>query len=249
MNFIAQDTINLGKGITSIYNGPKNIVIPNVETEDERGNRRVKDIFSTLNDARIIMVDGEVNDLMASVVCGQLLQLGSTSKKDPIYMYINSPGGSVTAGLAIFDTMLSVECPVETIGMGMCASMGAFLLSAGNLTGGAKVLPNCEVMIHQPLGGFQGQASDMKIHAQRLEDIKELLTAHLAYFCHTNKDSYIGRMESVEEKLKQLHKDCDRDNFMTAEEALEYGLVSEIYLFPKHKKSLTEMKELGFLKK
>lgn len=249
MNFLTQEMINLSKGVTSVYRGPKNIVIPNVETEDERGNRRVKDIFSTLNDARIIMVDGEVNDLMASVVCGQLLQLGGASNEEPIYMYINSPGGSVTAGLAIFDTMLTVKCPVITIGMGMCASMGAFLLSAGNLTGGAKVLPNCEVMIHQPLGGFQGQASDMKIHAQRLEDIKELLTSYLAYFCHKNKDSFVGSMATTEEKLKQLQIDCDRDNFMTAEEALNYGLVSEVYLFPKHKDALKEMKELGFLKK
>lgn len=245
MNYINRDLFN---GVTSIYKRPSNIVIPNVETEDERGNRRVKDIFSTLNDARIIMVDGEVNDLMASVVCGQLLQLENASSTENIYMYINSPGGSVTAGLAIFDTMLSVKCPVITIGMGMCASMGAFLLSAGNLTGGAKALPSCEVMIHQPLGGYQGQASDMRIHAKRLDDIKNTLTAYLAYFCHVNKDSLIGKMTSTEEKLAQLHKDCDRDNFMTAEEALAYGLIGEIYLFPRHKKALTEMKELGFFK-
>lgn len=245
MNYINRELFN---GVTSIYKRPSNIVIPNVETEDERGNRRVKDIFSTLNDARIIMVDGQVDDLMASVVCGQLLQLENASSTEPIYMYINSPGGSVTAGLAIFDTMLSVKCPVVTIGMGMCASMGAFLLSAGNLTGGAKALPNCEVMIHQPLGGYQGQASDMHIHAKRLDDIKNTLTAYLAYFCHVNKDSLVGKMATTEEKLAQLHKDCDRDNFMTAEEALAYGLISEIYLFPRHKKALTEMKDLGFLK-
>lgn len=248
MSFRQEDLINAVKYINNVGVMPRNIVIPNVETEDEKGNKRVKDIFSTLNDARIIMVDGEVNDLMASVVCGQLLQLSSASETDPIYMYINSPGGSITSGLAIFDTMMSVKCPVITIGLGMCASMGAFLLSAGNLTGGAKVLPNCEVMIHQPLGGFQGQATDIDIHAKRILKMKEDLTAHLAYFCDQNKNSTIGRMETTEEKLERLKMDCERDNFMTSEQALEYGLVSEILLLPRHKTALEKMKEKGFIK-
>lgn len=248
MSFRQEDLIRATQGISSMGIMPKNIVIPNVETEDEKGNKRVKDIFSTLNDARIIMVDGEVNDLMASVVCGQLLQLSSASETDPIYMYINSPGGSITSGLAIFDTMMSVKCPVITIGLGMCASMGAFLLSAGNLTGGAKVLPNCEVMIHQPLGGYQGQATDIDIHARRILKMKEDLTAHLAYFCDQNKNSLIGSMSTTEEKLERLKMDCERDNFMTAEQALEYGLVSEILLLPRHKAALEKMKDSGFIK-
>lgn len=248
MNFIQSDLINTVRNFNDTTIMPKNIVIPNVETEDEKGNKRVKDIFSTLNDARIIMVDGEVNDLMASVVCGQLLQLSSASTTDPIYMYINSPGGSITSGLAIFDTMMSVKCPVITIGLGMCASMGAFLLSAGNLTGGAKVVPNCEVMIHQPLGGYQGQATDIDIHARRILKMKEDLIAHLAYFCDQNKNSLIGKMNSTEEQLERLKIDCERDNFMTAEQALEYGLVSEILLSPRHKTALEKMKAQGFIK-
>lgn len=248
MNYRKEELLTLIKGVKLPVASPNNIVIPNVESEDEQGNKRVKDIFSTLNDARIIMVDGEVNDLMASVVCGQLLQLSSASETDPIYMYINSPGGSITSGLAIFDTMMSVKCPVITIGMGMCASMGAFLLSAGNLTGGAKVLPNCEVMIHQPLGGFRGQATDIDIHAKRILKMKEDLTAYLAYFCSQNKHSLVGRMNTTEEKIERLRIDCERDNFMTAEEAYNYGLVSEILLLPRHKATLEKMKAEGFIK-
>lgn len=228
---------------------PQDVVIPNVETEDDRGNRRVKDIFSTLNDARIIICDGEVNDFMASVVTGQLLQLDAVGEGKDIFMYINSPGGSITAGMEIFDTMMSIKSPVITIGMGMCASMGAFLLSAGNLTGGAKALPNCEIMIHQPLGGYQGQATDFKIYANRMEQMKSHLTAHLAYFCNQNKNSIIGQMETTEEKLARLFDDCERDNFMTAEEALDYGLISEIQLSPKHYKFINDMRELGFIDK
>lgn len=247
MNYNMNNVIEMARGMNSTYKGPKSVVIPNVESEDEHGNKRVKDIFSTLNDARIIMCDGEVNELMASVVTGQLLQLSSADEKEPIYMYINSPGGSVTAGLAIFDTMMSVKCPVITVGMGMCASMGAFLLSAGNLTGGAKALPNCEVMIHQPLGGCQGQATDMEIHVKRIIEMKKVLTNHLAYFCHKNKDSEVGRLATTEEKIEKLKADCERDNFMTANEAFDYGLISEVLLAPRHEEAIKEMNELGFL--
>lgn len=225
---------------------PKSIVIPNVRTVDDRGNVTVKDIFSTLNDARIIMCDGEVNDLMASVVCGQLLQLSNDDSKEPIYMYINSPGGSITAGMAIFDTMMHVDCEVITVGLGMCASMGAFLLAAGNLTGGATALPECEVMIHQPLGGYRGQATDIAIHSKRILDMKENLIAYLAYFASQNKDSIIGKMTTTQEKLDKVREDCERDRFLTAQEALEYGILSKIITSDRRKKALEEMSKFGF---
>lgn len=236
---------NINHNVSLVY--PKNVVIPNVETEDSKGNRRVKDIFSTLNDARIIICDGEVNDMMASIVIGQLLHLANESDTAPINMYINSPGGSITAGLAIFDTMMSVKCPVNTVGMGMCASMGAFLLAAGNLTGEAQVLPNCEVMIHQPLGGYQGQATDIEIHANRILKMKKDLIAYLAYFASTNENSIIAKLPTVEERLARMAEDCERDNFLTAEEALEYGLVSKILKLSKHKKCYDEMITQGYL--
>lgn len=152
MNFLEKNALEALKTTYMLKNetlNPSNIVIPNVGTTDENGAKTVKDIFSTLHDARIIMCDGEVNDTMASVVVGQLLHLSYEDEKAPIHMYINSPGGSITAGRAIFDAMLYIKCPVITIGLGMCASMGSFLLAAGNLTGGAKILPGTEVMIHQ----------------------------------------------------------------------------------------------------
>lgn len=135
------------ENLTSVY-------VPNVETIDSQGNRKVKDIFSTLNDNRIVICDGEINDAMATVIIAQLLHLSSENDSKPINMYINSPGGSVVAGMAIFDTMMNVKAPINTIGMGMCASMGAFLLSAGNLTGKAISLPDTEIMIHQRATSF-----------------------------------------------------------------------------------------------
>ena len=244
MNFVEKNTI-ASYDIESKYNAVKNIVIPQVETPDEHGTKRIKDIFSTLNDSRIVMIDGEIDNLTSSVVCGQLLQLDEVSHDD-IFIYINSPGGSITAGMAIFDTMMNVRSRVNTIGMGMCASMGSFLLAAGMLTGTAAALLNSEIMVHQPLGGFKGQATDFEIHANRIIKSKKRLTAYLAYFCSQNKNSFIGRMETTEEKINQLTKDCERDNFMTATEAVEYGLISRIHLTQRHKELIDGMTTLGF---
>lgn len=187
-------------------------IIPNVITNE--GNReRVADIYSTLLEKRIIFVQGEVRDEMANTIVAQLLFLESEDPTSPITLYINSPGGSVTAGLAIKDTMDYVQCPVHTVGMGSCASMGAFLLASGE-KGNRYVLPNTSVMIHQPLGGFQGQATDIEIHAKRILDIKKVLTDYLA--------EYSGL------PVEQVADMCERDNFLTAKEALEYGFVDKI---------------------
>lgn len=187
-------------------------IIPNVITNE--GNReRVADIYSTLLEKRIIFVQGEVRDEMANIIVAQLLFLESEDPTSPITLYINSPGGSVTAGLAIKDTMDYVQCPVHTVGMGSCASMGAFLLASGE-KGNRYVLPNTSVMIHQPLGGFQGQATDIEIHAKRILDIKKVLTDYLA--------EYSGL------PVEQVADMCERDNFLTAKEALEYGFVDKI---------------------
>lgn len=188
------------------------MLIPNVITNE--GNReRVADIYSTLLEKRIIFVQGEVRDEMANTIVAQLLFLESEDPTSPITLYINSPGGSVTAGLAIKDTMDYVQCPVHTVGMGSCASMGAFLLASGE-KGNRYVLPNTSVMIHQPLGGFQGQATDIEIHAKRILDIKKVLTDYLA--------EYSGL------PVEQVADMCERDNFLTAKEALEYGFVDKI---------------------
>lgn len=188
------------------------MLIPNVITNE--GNReRVADIYSTLLEKRIIFVQGEVRDEMANTIVAQLLFLESEDPTSPITLYINSPGGSVTAGLAIKDTMDYVQCPIHTVGMGSCASMGAFLLASGE-KGNRYVLPNTSVMIHQPLGGFQGQATDIEIHAKRILDIKKVLTDYLA--------EYSGL------PVEQVADMCERDNFLTAKEALEYGFVDKI---------------------
>lgn len=238
---------------------PKNVSVPHVEIEDEKGSLRVYDIFSTLNKSRIIIVDGEVNDMMASVIIAQLLYLDKADKqnnfKTPIQMYINSPGGSVTAGNAIFDTMMHVKCPIITIGLGMCASMGAFLLSAGRakkkdmnaepyMRSGAFALPSTEIMIHQPLGGFQGQATDFKIHADRIIKMKEELVGKIAYFAVKDRDL---TKEQIEEKVKQIKADCERDHFLTAEEAKAYGLIDDVIYSESHRQVVDEMKELGLM--
>lgn len=189
-------------------------LIPNVITRN--GNsERVADIYSTMLEKRIIFVQGEVNDAMANTIVAQLLYLEMENPKSPITLYINSPGGSVTAGLAIKDTMDYVSCPVHTVGIGSCASMGAFLLASGE-PGQRRVLKNTSVMIHQPLGGYQGQATDIMIHAERISNLKHTLTQYLSEYTQgrVDYDTMVGM--------------CERDNFLTSEEAVYYGLVDEI---------------------
>ncbi len=187
-------------------------LVPYVVEQTNRGERSY-DIFSRLLNDRIIMLCDEVNDATASLVVAQLLYLeGQDSDKD-ISLYINSPGGSVTAGLAIYDTMKYIKCDVSTICLGMAASMGAFLLSAGT-KGKRLALPNSTIMIHQPSGGAQGQATDMRIHTEWILDVKKKLNKMLS--------------EATGQPLEVIERDTERDNFMTAQQALEYGLVDRI---------------------
>ncbi len=181
-----------------------------------RGERSF-DIYSRLLNDRIVMLCDEVNDTTASLVVAQLLYLEAQDPDKDISLYINSPGGSVTAGMAIYDTMNYIKCDVSTICIGMAASMGAFLLSSG-AKGKRYALPNAEIMIHQPSAGTQGQITDMAIHLKRLEIIKKRMTRILA--------ENTGKPEDV------VHNDCERDNFMTADEAVEYGLIDKV--FDKH---------------
>ena len=187
-------------------------LVPYVVEQTNRGERSY-DIFSRLLNDRIIMLCDEVNDTTASLVVAQLLYLeGQDSEKD-ISLYINSPGGSVTAGLAIYDTIKYIKCDVSTICMGMAASMGAFLLSAGT-KGNRLALPNSTIMIHQPSGGAQGEATDMRIHTEWILDVKKKLNQMLA--------------EATGQPLEVIERDTERDNFMTAQQALEYGLIDKI---------------------
>ena len=188
------------------------MLIPTVIEKSGRGEVAY-DIYSRLLKERIIFVAGEVNDQMASTVIAQLLYLESVDPDKDIYMYINSPGGSVTAGMAIYDTMQYIKCDVSTICVGMAASMGAFLLSGGT-KGKRCALPNAEVMIHQPLGGAQGQATDISIAAEHILKIKRKINGILAANCN----------KTVEE----IKADCDRDNWKDAEEAREYGLIDRV---------------------
>lgn len=191
----------------------KDMLIPMVVEQTGRGERSY-DIYSRLLEDRIIFVSGEITDDTANLVVAQLIYLeGKDSDKD-IMMYINSVGGSVTAGMAIYDTMNYIKCDVSTICVGLAASMGAVLLSAG-AKGKRFALPNSEIMIHQPLGGFQGQASDIQIHADNILKTKKRLNKILANNC--------------DRPLEQVEKDTDRDNFMSAREALEYGIIDKIY--------------------
>ena len=187
-------------------------LVPMVIEQTNRGERSY-DIFSRLLNDRIIMLCDEVNDATASLVVAQLLYLEGQDPDKDISLYINSPGGSITAGMAIYDTMNYIKCDVSTICVGMAASMGAFLLSSG-AKGKRYALPNSEIMIHQPLGGMQGQASDIKIHADRIIAIKERLNKILS--------------EQTGQPLDVITKDTDRDNFMTAQQAKEYGLVDNV---------------------
>lgn len=174
---------------------------------------RTADIFSRLLDDRIVMLDGEVTDQTAALVTAQLLYLESENPNEDIQLFINSPGGSVTAGMAIYDTMQYITCDVNTICMGMAASMGAFLLSAGE-KGKRFALPNAEIMIHQPLGGAKGQCTDIQIHARHLAKIKDKLNHILA--------------ENTGKPIEIIEQDTDRDNYLSAEEAKEYGLIDDI---------------------
>lgn len=187
-------------------------LVPMVVEQTGRGERSY-DIFSRLLKDRIIMLSGEVNDVTANLVVAQLLFLESEDPDKDIYLYINSPGGSITAGMAIYDTMQYIKPDVSTICVGLAASMGAFLLSSG-AKGKRFALPNAEIMIHQPLGGFQGQATDIDIHAKRILKIKENLNKILS--------------ENTNQPLEKLKVDVERDYFMEAEEAREYGLVDKV---------------------
>lgn len=187
-------------------------LVPYVVEQTSRGERSY-DIFSRLLNDRIIVLSDEVNDATASLVVAQLLYLEGQDPEKDISLYINSPGGSVTAGLAIYDTMQYIKCDVSTICMGLAASMGAFLLSSGT-KGKRLALPNCEVMIHQPSGGAQGQATEIEITAKQILRIREKLNKILA--------------ENTGKPVEEIAKDTERDNFMTADEALEYGLVDKI---------------------
>tara|TARA_B000000532_G_C18691509_1_gene329856 strand:+ start:29 stop:613 length:585 start_codon:yes stop_codon:yes gene_type:complete len=187
-------------------------LVPVVIEKESRGERSY-DIYSRLLKDRIIMLDTDVNQMSASLIVAQMLFLESTNKEKPINFYINSPGGSVTAGMSIYDTMQLIKCPVHTIVIGMAASMGSFLASAGE-KGKRMVLPNSRHMIHQPLGGTSGQASDVEIQYKELQFWKDRLTE--LYAKHTG--------QSVE----VLQTDMDRDNFMSAERAVEYGLADRI---------------------
>lgn len=186
--------------------------VPYVVEQTSRGERSY-DIFSRLLNDRIIMLNGEVNDASASVVIAQMLYLEGQDPDKDINFYINSPGGSVSAGMAIYDTMQYIKCDVSTICMGMAASMGAFLLSAG-AKGKRLALPNSEIMIHQPLGGAQGQATEILIAAKHIERTRANLNRILS--------------ENTGRSLEEIERDTERDNFMTAQEALEYGLVDKV---------------------
>ncbi len=187
-------------------------LVPYVVEQTSRGERSY-DIFSRLLNDRIIFLSEEVNDTTASLIVAQLLYLENQDPDKDIQFYINSPGGSVTAGMAIYDTMQYIKCDVSTICVGMAASMGAFLLSAGT-KGKRMALPNAEIMIHQPSAGTQGQVTDMAIHMKRLQTIKDRMNRILA--------------ENTGKGVEEVTAACERDNFMTADEALAFGLIDQI---------------------
>ena len=186
--------------------------IPYVVEQTSRGERSY-DIFSRLLNDRIIFLSEEVNDATASLIVAQMLYLEAQDPDKDIQFYINSPGGSVTAGMAIYDTMQYIKCDVATITIGMAASMGAFLLSAGT-KGKRMALPNAEIMIHQPSAGTQGQITDMAIHLKRLQVIKERMNKIMA--------------DNTGRSIEEVTAACERDNFMSAEEALEFGLIDKV---------------------
>ena len=187
-------------------------LVPYVIEQTSKGERSY-DIYSRLLNDRIVFLSDEINDVTASLVVAQLLHLESQDPDKDIALYINSPGGSVIAGMAIFDTMNYIKCDVSTICVGMAASMGAFLLAAG-AKGKRFALPNSEIMIHQPLGGMQGQASDMKIHADHIMKIRQRINEILA--------------RETGKPIEQIEIDTDRDNFLSADEAAAYGLIDKV---------------------
>lgn len=193
-------------------------LIPYVVEQTNRGERSY-DIYSRLLKDRIIFLSGEVNDDMANSIIAQMLFLEMENPDSDIMLYINSPGGVITSGLAIYDTMQYLKCNVSTVCVGMAASMGAVLL-AGGTKGKRKALPNAEIMIHQPSGGMQGQATDIVIHAERIVSMKKKLNEMLA--------------QQTGQPLKKIEQDVERDNFMSAKEALDYGLIDEI-IAPREK--------------
>ena len=184
-------------------------IIPTV-IEKSSNKEYAYDLYSRLLKDRIIFLSGEINDNVANIIVSELLYLDNLNNED-IYLYINSPGGSITSGMSIYDTMNFIKSKVITIGIGMCASMAAFLLSSGNLR---YVLPNTEVMIHQPIGGAQGQATDIKIAAERIIKLKDKLNKILA--------------KNTKQPLAKIIEDTERDNFLSSEEALKYGLIDKI---------------------
>ena len=188
-------------------------LIPTVIDQTDRGERSY-DIYSKLLEERIIFLTGEINDAVANTVVAQLLYLEAKAPQKDITLYINSPGGSVSAGLAIYDTMNYISCDVVTICIGMAASMGAFLLSSGT-KGKRYSLPSSEIMIHQPLGGAQGQASDIKIQAEHILKTKQKLNEILA--------------KNTGKRVEEVEKDTDRDNFLSAEEGVAYGIIDKIF--------------------
>lgn len=188
------------------------MLVPMVVDQTSNGERSY-DIYSRLLEDRIIFLTGEINDAVANMIVAQLIYLEGKNPDKDIFLYINSPGGSVSAGLAIFDTINFIKCDVSTCCIGLAASMGAFLLASGT-KGKRFALPNSEIMIHQPLGGMQGQATDIKIHAERIIKIKETLNKILS--------------ERTGKSYEQICQDTERDNFMTAAQAKEYGLVDEV---------------------
>ena len=191
----------------------KNNLVPMVVEQTNRGERSY-DIYSRLLEDRIVFLTGEIDDLTADIVIAQLIYLEGKDPEKDISLYINSPGGSVTAGMGIYDTMNYIKCDVSTICVGMAASMGAFLLSSG-AKGKRYTLPNSEIMIHQPLGGAQGQASDIDIQDEHIIKIKQRMNRILA--------------ANTSQPLEKIEKDVDRDFYMNAEEALAYGLVDKIF--------------------
>lgn len=188
-------------------------LVPMVVEQTNRGERSY-DIYSRLLEDRIVFLTGEVNDISADIVIAQLIYLEGKDPEKDISLYINSPGGSVTAGMGIYDTMNYIKCDVQTMCVGMAASMGAFLLSSG-AKGKRFSLPNSEIMIHQPLGGAQGQASDIAIQAEHILKIKKRMNSILARNCN--------------QPLEKIEKDVDRDHYMSADEALKYGLIDRIF--------------------
>lgn len=187
-------------------------LVPMVVEQSNRGERSF-DIYSRLLRERIVFLNGEVNDAVSALVCAQLLFLEADNPKKPIHLYINSPGGVITSGMAMYDTMQFIQAPVHTLCMGTARSMGSFLLMAG-APGHRAALPNANMLVHQPSGGFQGQASDISIHAEEIQKTKRRVCSLYAQHC--------GRSP------EQVEKALDRDNFMTAQEALEWGLIDRV---------------------